>query len=205
MKKTLFISLIFILASLFSYGQKFNYNIKLSYNLPYIAEIKETPNLYPPISTTTGFSSYTTNYTLNESYSSKSGGRISGNIVYQINSRLIIEGGIQLNLLRFQQKTEVTGLDDIFSGRIIEIDTSLIIGEPFWEIYPETRLPVENKDDLGKSSVLYTEIPINIGYTFFNNKLKCKLGIISSFLAYAEVYDYRGQGPHLSQPQPGYH
>ena len=44
MKKTLLISLFFILANLLGYCQKFNYNIKLSYNLPYIAEIKETPN-----------------------------------------------------------------------------------------------------------------------------------------------------------------
>ena len=45
----------------------------------------------------------------------------------------------------------------------------------------------DNYDKLGCTSTFYTEIPILLAYSF-NNKIKCNLGIITSFLAYAEVY-----------------
>ena len=66
MKRTLLIGLILLILPTIIFGQKISYNLKLSYNLPYIAEIKETPNINPTLPTT-GYTSYTANYSLKES------------------------------------------------------------------------------------------------------------------------------------------
>lgn len=201
MKKTLIICFTLLILPSIIFGQKISYNVKLCYNLPYIADIKETPNLYPSISTTTGYTSYTTSYTLNENYSSKSGARISGNLIYQLNSRLTIEGGLQLNLIRYKQSTTINNNDLQLTG--ININTLAEEGNPYGVIYGEnferdtsgfiifpSNESISLDDDLGKTNILYTEIPLLVGYSFFNNQLFCRIGISAAFLTYSEVYKY---------------
>jgi len=148
---------------------------------------------------------------LKENYSSKSGGKISGNFSYSVNSRLTIESGLQFNLIRYQQNSELvldnseaSSLSDLFgtSSPVFEVgelygtlygtisrrddNGNLLIDPGTGELISSSN--VNTDDKLGNTATLYTEIPIKIGYSFFQNKLKFKLGIISSFLTYNSVY-----------------
>jgi hypothetical protein len=172
-----------VLLSFSAYSQKFNYSITASYNQAFIPEIKKD---IPTASYASGYTTIILNSGIKESYSSKSGGKLSGNFSYSFNSRLFIEGGLQLNLVRYNKTSEMIdgeydGLEYVPYGDIITDTSGLIIVSPNQILY-------EDQDKLGNTSALYTEIPIQIGYSFFNSKLKCKIGFTTSFLAYAEVY-----------------
>jgi len=203
--RKLFLTLTILFIFFTGYGQKLNYSLNASVNYPYIANIEETPEA---INLSTGYY-YTTQGYLSEQYSEKISGKVSGRFSYQISNRLFIGGGLQFNLIRFQQSTYIKGIEDLtFSGEW-DFDLIAIEGEPYGSIYgpgylidedgniihkdglPVLVLPTtENNTDLGKTNLLYTEIPIHFGYSFFNNKLNLKLGITLSFLVYAEVYTY---------------
>jgi hypothetical protein len=188
MKKTL-ISSIILIFNIYSFGQNLDYSISLKYNQPYTNSIEKTPYVYL-YSPSTAYSTYFSNAGIKETYNSKPGIKFSGNFSYNFNSHLFLEGGLQLNLIRFQQETEVltTSLSEFEIVYDIEFQDSL--GNPLYPIIIGQNIVYEDQDKLGNTSALYSEIPIQIGYSFFNNKLKCKIGLITSFLAYAEVYVY---------------
>ena len=163
MKKYLFIVLI-LLSLLSSYAQKLQYSVKFSYSQPYIADVEQTLN-YSPISATSGYTNVITSPGLKETYSSKSGGKLNGNLSYSINSRLFIEGGIQLNLVRYQQKTELSSdTYELFSGLGGDIvfaagePFGIITADPYWDLeYTNSRGDaLANSDKLGNTSTLYT-------------------------------------------------
>lgn len=208
MKKILVILLLLI--SDISFGQKINYSISASYNQPYIASIEESQEITTSVPASTGYISYTNLGHLKESYSSKSGGKVRGNISYSVNSRLIIESGLQFNLIRYQKSSEVI-MDDYESISFSDLfgDPSEVfeVGETYGgltgTIVPRddnSDLLIDNTDNilvfydnnddkLGNTTTLYTEIPIKFGYSFFQNKLKFKLGVITSILSYNAVYE----------------
>lgn len=199
MKKVIFIVLALI--SINCFAQKINYSIELSYNQPFISEIK---NKVPSAQYNTGYISISPNYNIKETYDSKSGFNFGGKVSYLISEKISIQAGLKVNLIRYKQATIIdnTDVDNITIGTFIESgepygilqgtitardeDCNLIISgiEPFTPYEPK------DSDKLGNTSILYTEIPIQFGYSFFNNKLKCKLGIITSLLTYSEVYKY---------------
>ena len=192
MKRTFLISILLICIHLVSHSQNLNYSISLSYNQSYTKSIEETPYLYL-YEPATGYSSYFSNAGFKESYNSKSGAKLSGNFSYDINSRLFIEAGLQLNLIRFQQETEVITNDLSEFEIVYDFEFLDSAGNPVFPILTSENIVYTDQNKLGNTSALYTEIPIQIGYSFLNNKLKCKIGLITSFLAYAEVYVFDSQ------------
>ncbi|MFC2152314.1 outer membrane beta-barrel protein [Bacteroidota bacterium] len=177
----------FILLSIFTYSQDIKYSIKLNYNYPFISDVvEEEPTVYYSPSAA-GFV-YINDGTVVETYKSKSGGKLSGNINYAINSRLSIEGGLQLNLIRYQQDTYIKTID--YYEVITEaFDTILVSFFPDITTDSQSQRSSEY-DKLGNTTALYTAIPIKIGYSFLKNKLMCKMGVIPSFLSYAETYEF---------------
>lgn len=176
--------ILFFFISISVYSQKFNFSISASYNQTFIADIEKTaPNSRYPLSS--GYSSVFYSK-IKENYQSNSGAKIQGSISYKLNAKLFIESGLQISMHRFNKLTYIEPLGSEFSDDIIisNSDTSgIIVGE-----FPTYSL--ENKEKVGDTRTIYTEIPIKIGYAFLNSRLKCKLGILTSFLAYADVYEF---------------
>ncbi len=185
MKKIFVIAI--LLSSLSSFGQKLNYRVELNYNLPYIAEVEnDVPTAQ--YNNSSGYTIITTQAGIKETYESKSGAKFSGRLSYQISNNLYLESGISLNLIRFKQSQIVDAdFDNILDGITIE---DIYAGDSLWgPAFTDYEL-IGTNNDLGKTTIIYTEIPIIIGYSFFDNKLKCKLGLSASFLTYSEIYKY---------------
>lgn len=189
MKKLLLFAFVLFFSN--SYSQNANFSVNLSYNQPYIGEIIESEfNTY-----------YNSTIAGKEKYSSKPSGKFSGNIKFEINSRLSIETGLQLNLLRFQRESKMIDFDYVGLEEILLESDSLIGDGVMWDEETGTYIPNSDSTVWGyplinldyvnkrKTTILYTEIPIQIVYSFFNHKLKCKVGIVTSFLTYAKHYN----------------
>lgn len=192
--KRLLVVVLFLL-NINCFGQKINYRIELSYNTPYIAEVK---NNIPSGQYNIGYTSIITNTGIKETYDSKSGVKFSGRLSYQISSKLHLESGLSLSIIRFKQSQIVnSNFDNILIDNIIIGD--IYTSDSLWGPITDNEF-IETNKNLGKTSVLYTEIPIIVGYSFFNNKLICKLGMSASFLTYSEVYKYNTDYFYNSNP-----
>jgi hypothetical protein len=201
MKKILFIAFVFL--SLYSNSQNLNYSISIKYNQSFIHSVETKPDIPDYSTSSAGGIFYSNTVGIKESYTSKSGGSINGKFSFSVYSGFFIESGLQLSLIQFKKESEIVSSD--ISELEIEIfysgsSTHNIFGSFFPPITTANTIENENTEKpekLGNTSTVYSEIPILLGYSFFNNRLKCKLGIITSFLAYAEVYTYDYDNPQI--------
>lgn len=172
-----------LLLSISTYSQEFNYSISASYNQTFISDIRKQ-QLFPIASYSMGNVIYS-NVTIKEKYTSRSGFNVQANISYKLLPKVFIESGLQINVHRYNKITEIDHINnDLSNIVIIDNDTTGFPTEDFSEY------EIENENRIGDTRTIYLEIPIKIGYSFLESKLKCKLGIISSFLAYADVYQF---------------
>lgn len=187
MKYILFICLLFF-SSLLSYAQKINYSINLDFHLPYIAPSEKNYETYP---SSTG---YITTPGIKENYSENLGGKLGGQMQLNITNNLSISTGLRFNLIRFKRNDKMINPTLNLSDRTFLVDSSFInIYSPDTSgliITPVVSYTFDQDKDLGKSSILYTEIPIHINYAFLNQKLFVKIGINVAFLTYSEIYKY---------------
>ena len=188
--RTLF-TVVFLHSIIISNAQKINYSVHLNLNYPYLKSSTKNPETFPA---TIG---YITLPGYKESFNNKLGFNLGGQLSYNITNKLKIETGLHFNLIRFKRNIELTGLninphDEIYVPHSllddIIISDSLVIGTPI------NITSFKQDENIGKSSILYTQIPVHISYAFFNQKLLFKLGITASFLTYSEVYKYNVDG-----------
>ncbi|NOQ26548.1 MAG: outer membrane beta-barrel protein [Bacteroidales bacterium] len=196
MKKILFLGFVFL--SLSSHSHNLNYSISIKYNQSFINSVETKPDMPDYSTSSAGGIFYSNIGGIKESYTSKSGGSINGKFSFSVYSGFFIESGLQLSLIQFKKESEIVSTD-ISELEIQIFNSGSSINNVFGSFFPPITsayiIENENTEKLGNTSTVYSEIPILLGYSFFNNRLKCKLGIITSFLAHAEVYTYDYDNP----------
>jgi len=199
MKNILVIAL--LLTSSISFGQKISYSISASYNQAFIEDIKkdlfDSPSL-PYI--TNGTYPTKVGYIL-EDYSSKSGGKINLKLNYHIASIFFLETGIQFSLVRFNKFTSINIPTSSSSNqKLIPYSTMPDTEYESFNITSDSQgYSTHDVIRIGNQSILYTEIPLNFGVSFFDKKLNFSMGVLTSFMTYSLVYtqiienDYSGE------------
>lgn len=202
MKKNVLI-LIGIIISLNISAQKLNYSIGLQVNRSQIGSLSHLPQS-PDFNGATGYYVIQQGYNIEEKYNNNIGFKVLGNIDYALSNKLSIRSGIRINLLRFHQKTEVTNDNSSFSISPIANDGSVVLfadyGNPFGllrdangnlinvdgSLYAQ---PVfaeidGNFSDIGRTTILYTEIPISVLYNY--HRFNFEVGASASIKSFSK-------------------
>ena len=182
-KKIILVVISFLSCVPFLHAQKLGLSVQASINYPYIPSLT-TPKEYPvhyPVGTgyveiTNGGNSYGQSQELYDCYT---GEEIGINAEYTIKGNLFLKTGVDLSLVRFKRTIIVIPLE----GNKFKNNS---------DYYP----------NVGKTSIMYVDIPLGVGYRFFRKKLSIGLGCNVSFIAYSEQHVrklytgyYVGYGP----------
>jgi len=191
MKKLLLLYFV-ILSTLNVNAQKASYSIDLDFHYPYIASSEQNYEYYP---SSTG---YIIVPGFKETYDAKTGIKLSGQVKFKLANNISIGTGINFNLIRFKRNVEIMyPYPDLEEG-VFAIDSSVVIGSPIGYIgINDIQLSGGQNDDIGKTSILYTEIPIYLNYSLFNQKVSIGIGLTASFLTYSSVYIYDVDNSYL--------
>lgn len=191
-----------VLSALGLSAQKLNYSFGFQLNKLHIGTLKHTPE-YQKTPISTGYYIVANGYNVKEKYNDNMGFKILGNVDYTISENISLRSGVRFNLLRFQQQTYITsdyvslgispidGLGTISvnsgnplgfldsNGNLINVDGSL------YNQNTSAGLNV-NSSDVGKTNILYTEIPISVIFKY--SRFKFETGLSASIRAYSSRY-----------------
>jgi hypothetical protein len=172
------LALIFILFTIILSGiraQRIRVEIQGSANYPVFPTYTRSvfPYKWVPIANESGNLVIDKNTRVQESYKDNVGGEIGLKIMYDLKNNFFLRTGIGLNFMSFKRNIQYTNLP-----------ASVNTGYGDW-----TNGNTEvHSDDIGKTFLLYTNIPVSAGYRFLKKKLIINLGITVSLLAYSQQY-----------------
>ncbi len=184
-------------------AQKLNYSFGFHINKLQIGNLTHTPE-YPNIPAGAGYYTVISGYGLEEKYNENIGFKFLGNIDITVSDKFSIRSGIRLNLLRFQQQTIITsnyesvGLSITAGGGTVITDLGNPIGflrdangnliNVDGSLYNQnTNAGLDaNSSDVGRTNILYTEIPISAIYKY--RRFKFETGISASIRTYSNRY-----------------
>lgn len=175
--------IIFIIGSLAAKSQKIELGIQASINCPIIPAIS-TQSKSKSISPSTGYQFLTIPNHCKEVFQNRVGGKINFDVIYNFENNFFLKTGIGVNLLRFKREVQI----DLSNYRPIDSTTFLTGDSLYWYITPTTRPPSHSSPNVGRTGIIYIDIPIFIGYKFLDNKLSVGLGLTTSLIAFSEQY-----------------
>jgi|GEM_PF-5391267 len=166
---TLFFSLAFVNA------QKIGVEVQASANDPLIPTY--TRSIYPykwvPIANISGSITVDKSTKLQERYRDNIGGKLGLNVAFDLKKNFYLRTGIGLSFISFKREIQYVDLADPQSGGF----TTTTITDPGI-----------HSPDIGKTYLLYTDIPVLAGYKFLKKKLIVNLGFMVSLLTFSEQY-----------------
>jgi hypothetical protein len=166
---SLFISLPLVKA------QKIGLEVQASVNYPLIPTY--TRSVYPykwvPVANISGNIVIDHSTKLRESYQENIGGKTGLNAVFDLKKNFFLKAGIGLNFISFKREIQYIDLADPHSGGF----TTTTIPDPGI-----------HSGDIGKTYLLYTDIPVSAGYKFLKKKMSVNLGFTLSVLTFSEQY-----------------
>ena len=187
---------IFLICSSAAFGQISSYSIQIGTGLPAIGTVSTSDKIsFLP---STGFSSYTTPITTEESYKAKPGINLSGVLNYKLSEKYFLTTGISFNYLRYDRVIKIKDLAPEFSSDIITFPRSgsgygIIYGQ--WNPEGGTTLTPPSQDSPliiyspNKAvTTLYLQVPVLAGTSFYNKRLVIRTGAAFSYLLNASVY-----------------
>ncbi len=131
-------------------------------------------------------------------FESKSGFTISANASFTLYKKLFMETGLQLSMIRYLKSEVLWSRNDMINS-IGDNNNSWnsilnnLINNGYGGIYPRfgdiDDLP--QNPDYGTTRILYTQIPIRLGYKLFNDRMRIKLGVIPTILTWSEYHNNR--------------
>lgn len=169
-----------VIISLNISAQKLHYSLGLQVNRSQIGTLNHTPQ-YPDTPVPTGYYVIQMGFSIQEKYNENIGFKAIGNVDYALSSKFSIRSGIKLNLIRFQQKTELSLNSSPYGITPTTNDDTLIIfantgnltgyyrdenGNFISSIYGFPVRVIGNFSDVGRTTILYTEIPISVLYNY---------------------------------------
>jgi hypothetical protein len=190
--------LFFILTSLVTTAQVKRIALKAGANRPFINDVTNTFTLVSVIPSPLGYSNSFTVATFSERYHEKIGADLAGSIDYTVWRKLFVSTGVGINYNRFKRDGMVVGLDDFASGNFGFYTSTYPIqtGAPIGSIYgptvdPRFTVPQQKLDNLGKTDLLYVQVPLMAGISLFKYRLNVRAGATLSTLIYASEYESR--------------
>jgi hypothetical protein len=206
----LLFSLLLLAASLPTLGQFKNLSIHASVNIPSIGSVSTSnePNYEVPSSA--GFLAYRPeSWTLEESFKTKPGFSFGSKIDFQLKNSFFLTSGLTISYARYQRTVEIKelSLQSVDQGSISDVIPGTPMGSFYGSLFtPDPgRIPYVPSNDIGKTNQLFAEIPIMIGRSFLNDKLRISIGAATSFLMYASYYRQNlYNSPSYSSTSPYY-
>lgn len=202
-----------------------NPTVRVSANYPYIANV--TQNLEQPTASpgTTGYTVRVTSVgAIKERYDSKPGFDVSFNFDVVSHAKFFVRTGLSLQYYSYKRHIGLVrndDLDDLIGDlRVIPcvtcgIDTSqygVIYGTNVQDETDGTLIdrttglslvdfePTPPDPKIGQTSVLFLQVPVMLGKTFFKSKLRIQVGAAASVLLqatqYKEFYSFSYYGAH---------
>jgi len=196
MKRLLLFFLVF--SCLQASAQIKDFTIKIAANRPVIADVSKKSELTTPIPVSSGYTTYTNSFSLNEIFDEKSGVGLNSSFQVFTFKNFFIETGLGIQYYRYTRSVKVETIDQSSIvllpgnagqpyGSIVgytilrDADGNLIVnpgGSPI-NAFPETSANV------GKTTTLYLQFPLITGKSFLKNKLLVRAGLTADFLLQA--------------------
>jgi Outer membrane protein beta-barrel domain len=174
-KKIVFIFMLLFISQEFIKAQKIGVEVQASANYPLIPTY--TRSIYPykwvPIANVSGIITVDNSTKFRENYRDNIGGKLGLNVAFDLKKNFFLRTGIGLNFISFKREFKYVDLAEPQSG-----------GFGTYTI-PD---PGIHSLDIGKTYLLYTDIPVSAGYRFLKKKLIVNLGFTVSLLTYSEQY-----------------
>ncbi|MFD0999389.1 outer membrane beta-barrel protein [Ohtaekwangia kribbensis] len=190
--------LFFILTSLAVNAQVKRIVLKAGANRPFINDVTNTFTMVSVIPSPLGYGNAITVATFNERYDEKIGADLAGSIDYTIWRKFFVSTGLGVNYTRFKRDGAVVGLDDFANGNLGFYSSTYPIktGVPIGSIYgptvdPRFTVSQGKLDNLGKTDLVYVQIPLMAGISLLQDKLMVRAGTTLSTLVYASEYESR--------------
>jgi opacity protein-like surface antigen len=120
---------------------------------------------------------------LQETFNNNLGISAGGKIQYELGKKFYLETGIDLSLVRFQRKFQL-----VFPEEINQYEP--VNGQSYgnhWTGRDYQSTFYEQSEKVGKTSILYLNIPVELGYSF-NEKFNIKSGLVIGTVPYSETY-----------------
>lgn len=186
--------LLFILTSLAATAQVKRIALKGGPNRPFINDVSNTFAYVSVIPSPLGYSNSVSVSTYNEHYDEKIGADLAGSIDYTVWGRFFVSTGLGVSYNRFERDGMVAGLNDFTSGNTVLYPTTT--GVPIGSVYgpivnPRFTVPQRKMDNLGKTDLVYIQVPLMAGISLLKDKLMVRAGTTLSTLIYASQYESR--------------
>ena len=156
-------------------AQKIRVEVQASVNYPHIPTYTRSiyPNQWFPIADGSGVVTVDNSTRVRETYQNNLGGKLGLNVTFDLVKNFYLKTGFGLNFISFQRQFNY-----------INLATPHVGGFSSWTIVT----PHPQSPDIGKTYILFAEIPVTAGYRFFKEKLSVNLGCMVSILTYSEQY-----------------
>lgn len=186
--------LLFILTSLVVNAQVKRIALKAGANRPLINDVSNTFTFVSVMPSPLGYSNSVSVSTYNEHYDEKIGADIAGSIDYTIWRKFFVGTGLSVSYNRFQRDGIIAGLNNFAGGNPFLYPTAT--GTPIGSLYgpivdPRFTAPQQKMDNLGKTDLVYAQVPLMAGISLFKDKLMVRAGTTLSTLIYASEYESR--------------
>jgi hypothetical protein len=151
--KTLLISLALFFTFAFVKAQKVGLEVQASVNYPLIPTYSRSvyPYKWVPIANVSGVITVDNSTKVRETYQDNIGGKLGLNVNFNLKKNFFLKTGIGLNFISFRREFNYVDLATPQTGGF---SSGTIV------------LPNLQSPDIGKTYLLYTEIPVSAGYRF---------------------------------------
>lgn len=192
--------LFFVLAAFSSRAQIGNFQVSGAPNFTMIPSVTQTVSAMPR--TGTGYLSYVAVGGVRESYKAKMGASFSFLGDYKFSSRFFVTSGLGFDLFRYQRRYNVSAIQ-FEDGSLANTHTGgnlypgVVIGSFYGNMGPSdlTATPLTQSDKSGNTSLLFAQVPVLAGTSFFNERLRISAGASFKFLlASSETQSYYDYG-----------
>lgn len=191
--------LFFVLAAFSSHAQIGNFQVSIAPNVALIPSVTQTVSAMPV--TGTGPISYAAVGSVHESFKAKIGASASFQGDYKFSSRFFITTGLGIDLFRYKRRFDVSSIQ-FEDGSLAQthmgnhVYPGVVIGSYYGNMGPSdlTATPLTQSDKTGNTSLLFAQVPVLAGTSFFNERLRVSAGASFKFLLWSSetqsYYDY---------------
>ncbi|RAV99063.1 outer membrane beta-barrel protein [Pseudochryseolinea flava] len=196
--------LFFLLGAFSSSAQIGNFQISAASNFTFVPSVTEHQTLlYTPRNSGYYALPAVSVSSIKQSYEGKAGASMSFQMDYTFNPRFFITSGLGLDYFRYKKSVTLISLKgENFNEYFGSTRTGVPMGSFYQIQYGDVAedlgaTPLANPDNVGNTALIYLQLPILAGTSFFNEKLKISAGpSLSMLLRSSEVesyYDFQDQ------------
>jgi hypothetical protein len=186
--------LLFLFGAFSSFGQISNLQLSVAPNYTIIPSVTKT-NSVAPLTANYGYLSLPAQpiASTRESYEGRPGLSLAIQGDYKFTSRFFVTTGLGVDYYRYQRIVKVAALSSQDDARFTTWSTYYVsqgttVGQPYGQIRAldvEAIAVTQSSDNAGKTSVLFVQIPVMAGTSFFKGKLTTSGGFAFSAVVHA--------------------